>query len=74
MTAVMVRCLMTTEKIREIHRPSDRPEMEPRSNLSDLLQRLSVLTAIKEHCAAIASVIAEEQIAEERAKGGNSGN
>ena len=69
----MVRCLMTTDNIREIHR-SDRPEMEPRANLSDLLQRLSVLTAIKEHCAAIASVIAEEQIAEERAKGGNSGN
>ena len=43
----------------------DRPKMG-RSDLSDLLQRLSVLTAIQDRCTAMASEIEEEQISGDR--------
>jgi len=60
----MVGSLMTTDNSREIDGPSDQTKMKARSDLSDLLQRLSVLTAIKNRCAAMASGTAAEHIEE----------
>lgn len=57
--------VMTINNSQGINGPPDRPKIGSRSDLSDLLQRLSVLTAIKDRCAAMASEIAEEQISED---------
>ena len=61
----MVGSFMSTDNSREIERPPDRPQREPRSDLSDLLQRLSVLTAIQDRCDAMAAEISEEHVSEE---------
>jgi len=50
-----------TDNSQETHGALVKPKIELRSDLSDLLQRLSVLTAIKDRCAAMASEVAEER-------------
>ena len=48
-----------TDNRLETNVPANNPTLEPRSDLSDLLQRLSVLTAVHKRCAAMASETVE---------------